>query len=102
MLFVSRDSRNANTIGYKHISASLMETVEYIVNTTPLGTMPNDDIAPPFPFELVKEGHICFDLVYNPLETLFMRKAKLKGATVCNGLNMLQAQAEASWQIWNN
>ena len=102
VLFVSRDSRNANTIGYKHISASLMETVEYIVNTTPLGTMPNDDIAPPFPFELVKEGHICFDLVYNPLETLFMRKAKLKGATVCNGLNMLQAQAEASWQIWNN
>lgn len=102
VLFVSRAMRSANAIGYESITPLLMESVEYIVNTTPLGTSPNEDAAPPFPFELLNSGHICYDLVYNPAETLFMRNAKQKGATVCNGLNMLKAQAEAAWQIWNN
>ena len=102
VLFVSRERRNSNTIGYADITLSLMQSVEYIVNTTPLGTSPNEDTAPPFPFELLSSEHICYDLVYNPAETLFMRQAKQNGARVCNGLKMLQSQAEAAWQIWNN
>lgn len=100
VLYVSRESRDINTIGYQDISKPLMETVECIVNTTPLGTTPNEDTAPPFPFELLNSGHFCYDLVYNPAETRFMQKAKLQGAAVCNGLNMLKAQAEAAWEIW--
>ncbi|NBQ48109.1 MAG: shikimate dehydrogenase, partial [Sphingobacteriia bacterium] len=40
------------------------------------------------------------DLIYNPSETLLLQKAKQQGATVMNGLSMLQLQAEKSWEIW--
>jgi shikimate dehydrogenase len=38
--------------------------------------------------------------VYNPLETLFMKKGAAQGATVKNGLEMLHLQAIASWEFW--
>ena len=43
---------------------------------------------------------MLYDLLYNPDETLFMKKGKERGATVKNGLEMLLLQAFAAWQIW--
>ena len=43
---------------------------------------------------------MMYDLVYNPAETLLLREAKLRGAQIRNGLEMLQLQAEAAWEIW--
>ncbi len=102
VLFVSRNPENSFTLGYEQITQSLMESVEYVVNTTPLGTSPFIDTFPPFPFEFFNNTHVAFDLVYNPIETVFMQMAKAQGAMVCNGSKMLIEQAEASWQIWNN
>ena len=42
-----------------------------------------------------------YDLVYNPEETLFMKRGAEQGATVKNGLEMLHLQAIASWKFWN-
>ena len=44
---------------------------------------------------------LCYDLLYNPDETLFMKKAAEHGATTKNGLEMLLLQAFVSWDIWN-
>jgi shikimate dehydrogenase len=44
---------------------------------------------------------LIYDLVYNPNETLFLAKSKKQGATIQNGLEMLEIQAEAAWAIWN-
>ena len=41
---------------------------------------------------------MVFDLVYNPYETLFLKKGGEKGAQVKNGLKMLYLQAERSWE----
>jgi shikimate dehydrogenase len=46
--------------------------------------------------------NLLFDLVYNPEMTTFMKKGLANGANVKNGLKMLHAQAEASWEIWNS
>ncbi len=46
-------------------------------------------------------GANLYDLVYNPAETLFLKKGKEKGTVVKNGEEMLILQAEASWEIWN-
>ena len=47
-------------------------------------------------------GHtLLYDLIYNPDETLFMKKGKEHGATVKNGLEMLLLQAFASWDFWH-
>ena len=75
---------------------------QLIVNTTPLGMTPNTDNFPPIDYELITPQHYVYDLIYNPARTLFIQKAEMRGATVKNGLEMLQIQAEKAWAIWNN
>jgi shikimate dehydrogenase len=62
---------------------------------------PQVDIAPVIPYEAITNQHHLFDLIYNPSETLFLKKGIEKGATTQNGLEMLHIQAEESWKIWN-
>lgn len=88
-------------IGYKDITSEVMEKNLLIVNTTPLGMAPNIQAAPDIPYHLLSDRHICHDVVYNPSETLFMKKAAAAGAKVKNGLEMLHLQAENAWKIWN-
>jgi shikimate dehydrogenase len=57
--------------------------------------------APDIPYHLLTAEHLLFDLIYNPSETLFMKKAKERGAKVTNGYQMLVYQAEKSWELWN-
>ena len=73
-----------------------------IINTTPLGMIPDTDTMPPINFELLTPDHYVYDLVYNPARTLFLQKAEMHGAHVKNGLEMLHIQAEKAWAIWNN
>jgi shikimate dehydrogenase len=73
-----------------------------LVNTTPLGMYPNTEDCPPLPFELLGPQHFVYDLIYNPEETVLLRRARLAGCAVKNGLEMLYGQAEAAWQIWHD
>lgn len=79
-----------------------METHTVIVNTTPLGMYPNVDSCPDIPYDLLTANHLCYDLLYNPDVTEFMRRSAEHGATVKNGLEMLLLQAFESWRIWNS
>ena len=104
-------SRNTNTIeantemkaslSYDQLAASVIESHTLIINTSPLGMYPNTNEAPPIAYEGITAQHHLYDLVYNPIETLFMKNGLAKGATVQNGLAMLHIQAEESWAIWN-
>jgi shikimate dehydrogenase len=73
-----------------------------IINTTPLGMTPNTESCPDLEYESIGSDHFLYDLVYNPEETLFMKKGIERGAHVLNGLEMLHLQAEKSWEIWNS
>lgn len=73
-----------------------------IVNTTPLGTAPDVDEKPPIPYGALGEKHYLYDLVYNPPLTSFLAEGKWRGAKILNGRQMLEAQAERNWEIWNN
>lgn len=53
------------------------------------------------PYEALTAAHYLFDLVYNPERTQFLLRGERQGAHTLNGLPMLEAQAEASWRIWN-
>ena len=87
-------------ITYDEITPKTMEQYTVIVNTTPLGMFPNIDSCPDIPYDLLTPNHLLYDLLYNPDETLFMKKGKEKGAVVKNGLEMLLLQAFAAWEIW--
>ena len=73
-----------------------------IVNTTPLGMFPKVEECPAIPYQYLTEKHCLYDLVYNPEETLFMRKGREMGASVFNGERMLHLQADKAWEIWQN
>ncbi|UBM58119.1 shikimate dehydrogenase [Marinilongibacter aquaticus] len=83
-------------------SRNLLPTHHLIVNCTPLGTYPKTEACPDIDYTLLTPNHFLFDLVYNPAETLFMKKGLEKGAQVKNGYDMLVYQAEKSWEIWQN
>ena len=86
---------------YEDVTPSLLQEYEVIVNCSPVGMFPHVDECPTLPYEAMNENHLLYDLVYNPLETLFMKRGAEQGATVKNGLEMLHLQAIASWEFWN-
>ena len=98
--FVSREA-SENAIDYNRINATTFDNFQIVINCTPLGTSPNTKEFPPIPYEFFTDKHIAFDLIYNPEETQFLKKAKKKGATIKNGYEMLVFQAEKAWTIWN-
>jgi len=89
------------TMTYEKLTPSQTQESGLIVNTTPVGMFPAVDECPDIPYEAVTQTHVVFDLVYNPEETLFLKRCRLLGATVKNGLEMLGLQADKSWEIWN-
>lgn len=97
-------SRNpvGNRIGYEDLTPEVMASHKIIVNTTPLGMYPNVIECPPIPYNLLGPEFLCYDLLYNPDITTFMRKARQYGAEVKNGLEMLLLQAFESWRIWQS
>jgi shikimate dehydrogenase len=72
-----------------------------IINTTPLGMYPQADQYPDIPYEFITSKHLLYDLIYNPAKTSFLQKGENRGATIKNGQEMLELQAEESWRIWN-
>lgn len=99
-VFVSRYER-PDTIQYDKITPEVVKEYPVIVNCTPCGMYPHTDECPPLPYEAMDSRNLLYDLIYNPDETLFMRKGAQQGATVKNGLEMLLLQAFASWEFWN-
>ncbi|MDR6967236.1 shikimate dehydrogenase [Flavobacterium arsenatis] len=99
-IFASREA-SEKTITYEQIHASTFEEYQIIINCTPLGTSPNVEVCPAIPYQYFSEKHIAYDLIYNPEETLFLKKAKENGAVTKNGHEMLVFQAEKAWKIWN-
>lgn len=87
---------------YEQLSPALINTHLLIINTTPLGTYPHIDSFPLIPYEALSGQHYLYDLVYNPAETVFLRRGREAGAKIKNGYDMLCRQAEVAWQIWNN
>lgn len=94
-------SRNGETT-YEDLSEEIIQNHTIIINCTPVGTFPNLDSAPEIPYHFITKNHLVYDLIYNPAETLFLKKCKENGAVTKNGLEMLEIQAEESWKIWNS
>ena len=86
---------------YADITEEVIAEHRFIINTTPLGMSTLEDQCLAIPYQALSSTHVAYDLVYNPSETLFLAKAKKQGAHTKNGLQMLELQADASWEIWN-
>ena len=99
-VFVSRYER-PGTIQYENITSEVVKEYNVIVNCTPVGMYPKTEVCPPLPYEAMDQHTILYDLIYNPDETLFMKRGSQYGAQTKNGLEMLLLQAFASWEFWH-
>lgn len=99
-LVVSRSPKDGQ-ISYKDISEKVINDYTLIINSTPLGTYPDIDKCPNIPYNYLSDKHLLFDVIYNPEKSTFLKKGEQKGATIINGLKMLELQAEKAWEIWN-
>lgn len=96
---VSRDASRGD-ITYSELTPEVIAEHKLIINATPVGMSPNVEAAPQLDYEHIGSEHRVFDLVYNPAQTEFLRRAKEQGASTMGGILMLQTQAIASWHIW--
>jgi 3-dehydroquinate dehydratase/shikimate dehydrogenase len=74
---------------------------DILINTTSIGMFPNVDQTP-VPKNILKEGMIVFDAVYNPIETRLLRDAKEQGCHTVNGLSMFINQAAEQFRLWTD
>ncbi|MCL2651857.1 MAG: shikimate dehydrogenase [Candidatus Azobacteroides sp.] len=98
--YVSRQKSSEQILTYSELSPEVMKKHTVIVNCTPVGLWPKVDDCPVIPYNQLTNKHLLYDLLYNPNETLFMKKGEEQGAIVKNGLEMLLLQAFASWDFW--
>lgn len=80
--------------------AALAGKIDLVVNTTSVGMYPKVDTSP-WPAELPLPSQVIYcDLVYNPLETVFLKQARQAGAATINGVGMLVHQAAFGFEKW--
>jgi shikimate dehydrogenase len=101
-LLVSRKDEEGVSIAYDALTKTVMENYSIVVNTTPLGTFPNTETLPDLPYELLSGEHLLYDLVYNPPVSAFLKKGLEAGCMLKNGAEMLELQALAAWDVWND
>ena len=98
--FVSRTSK-PGMLTYGQLNQEILSENLLIVNASPVGTIPRTEECPNIPYQFITRKHILFDVVYNPIESLFLKKGREQGAQGWNGEGMLLGQADAAWDCWN-
>ena len=78
----------------------LLQTADIVINTTPLGMFPHVDDMPPVDLKLLPEGALVYDIIYNPVETTFLRTAKELGFPTLDGLSMLLLQGREAYRLY--
>jgi shikimate 5-dehydrogenase len=90
----------ARRTGARHLPWSRLRgyRCDLLINATPVGQAPRVDVTP-IPASWVRAPRV-YDLVYNPAETLLLRRARARGAEVRGGLDMFVAQGAAQFRLF--
>ena len=72
---------------------------DVLINATGVGMAETIDESP-FPEDVIRSEHICYDATYNPSETCFLRQARERGCITVNGIGMLLHQGAAQIKLW--
>lgn len=99
-IYESNGSENIIRCSYDNWIA-YADDAAMIVNATPLGMTPNTESSPvpDQDIEILNEK-ICYDIVYNPRQTKFLKQAIQAGGTPIGGLDMLIYQGAKSFNLW--
>lgn len=100
--FVSRSPHGKPAIGYPALwdSPEVIRDHTLIINATPAGMFPHTETFPDIPYHHLGQGHLLYDLVYNPGLTMFLRKGAQSGAMIKTGEEMFLKQADLSYSLF--
>lgn len=76
------------------------DPLDLIVDTTPVGMVPQLEVEPVIPLEVIRQARLVVDLVYNPPETSLLRAAAQVGVQGLNGMGMLLYQGIEAFKLW--
>ncbi|MDR1654043.1 MAG: VTT domain-containing protein [Prevotellaceae bacterium] len=96
---VSR-SKTEKTIAYSEVTKQMIHDNLLIVNATNVGFGTSENQCVTLPYQHITPEHLLYDVIYNPDETLFLRKGRERGARTINGSQMFAEQAAAAWKTW--
>ena len=96
---VSRQ-KGKGDLTYADLTEEVIAAHRIIANCTPLGMFPLNSEMPDLPWEGISKEHLLYDCIYNPEETLFLKKGKEHGAQTMNGYAMFMAQAKEAERIF--
>jgi len=88
----------AGSLSANDIQTNLQDS-DILINATSIGMKPNAEESP-VPPKLLRSNLSVMDIVYNPLETKLAKDAKVAGAKLVSGIEMLIYQGGASFEIW--
>ena len=106
VMFFARDPVKARGLaGAGGIPVYPIEALEssdarVVINTTPVGMRGHDETASPVSRAALKGRLVAYDLVYNPLETKFLKDARAEGCQTIGGIEMLVAQGARQFELW--
>ena len=81
-------------------SARVPEDTDILINTTCVGLHPHGDACPDVDFDGVRPGMTVCDVIFNPVDTPFLREAARRGAQTIDGLGMLVNQGCINYELW--
>lgn len=79
--------------------SDVSESFDLLINATPVGMYPKTESCA-VSDELIANSLSFFDVIYNPTETLLMKKARALGKTAVGGASMLVYQAVKAHEYW--
>lgn len=106
VVLFARDVEKANRLAQKFevscepATGASFEDFEIVVNATPLGSLGVLEDQTVATADQLRGVKLAYDLVYNPIETQFMREAKAVGCKTLGGMEMLVAQARRQFKLW--
>jgi shikimate dehydrogenase len=104
----ARDVNKARSLGESFgaevspVESLASSDVRIVINTTPVGMHGHSEHLSPVPRSALRNRRVAYDLVYNPLETQFLKDARIEGCRTISGIEMLVAQAALQFELWTN
>lgn len=81
-------------------SSLAVASADIVIDCTPVGMHPDEDVPPVVPAEWLQPGQIVCDLTYNPRDTVLLRAARQRGARTVDGTGMLVHQGAIAFELW--
>ncbi len=78
----------------------LLTSAHIVIQSTPVGMSPLDTTSPLTDWSWVSSNHLCYDIIYKPRKTVFLKEAEAHGAQILNGLGMLARQGAAAFELF--